>query len=148
VEAHSGACRAAGPGNLLVTAFPGDEVARVIEFIELIFVIWGLFLLPALPVCGAVWMMGRKRVTWNLFDFSLLIVPYAVWLDLLCVNLRQKSMANIGEAFYVGAVVALAPLIRLVLPKKWGERVVAATLLIAACVMAAAIYIAVPCLPE
>ncbi len=118
------------------------------EFLELIFFLWGLFLLPTLPVCGAVWWFGRKRVRWNPFDFLVLVLPYAVWLGLLCTDLRCKSMSNFSEAFYAGLATPLAPIIRLVLPKAWSGKIVAATSLIVACAVAMAIYFSVPCLPE
>jgi hypothetical protein len=123
-------------------------MTQVSEFIGMIFFLWGLFLLPALPVCGAIWLLGRKRVRWNLFDFLVLVLPYAVWLALLCTDLRSKSMSNIGEAFFVGMAVPFAPIIRLLLPKRWNGRVVTASLLILACAVGAVIYFSVPCLPE
>jgi hypothetical protein len=118
------------------------------EFIELIFFLWGLFLLPTLPVCGAIWWFGRKRVQWSPLDFLLLVLPYAVWFVLLGTDICCKSMSNFGEAFYVGVAVAFAPIIRLVLPKRWNGKAVAAALLIAACAVAAGMYFAVPGLPE
>jgi hypothetical protein len=59
-----------------------------------------------------------------------------------------KSMSNVVEILGLGLAVNLAPIIRLVLPKRWNGKAVAATLLIAACAVAAGIYFAVPGLPE
>jgi hypothetical protein len=118
------------------------------EFLEMIFFLWGLFLLPAMPLCGVVWWFGRKRVRWTPFDFLLLVLPYAMWLALLCTDLRPKSMSNFGEAFYVGIAMPFVPVIRLILPQQWNGKMIAATLLILACAAAAGVYFAVPCLPE
>jgi hypothetical protein len=120
----------------------------VAEFVEMIFFLWGLFLLPAVPVCVAIWLLGRNRVHWNRFDFLVLVLPYIAWLALLCTNLCSKSMSNVGEAFYMGMAVPLAPILRLIVGRRWNGRIVAATLLIVACAVGAGIYFTVPCLPE
>ena len=58
-------------------------------------------------------------------------------------------MSNVAvELIYLGLAVNLAPIIRLVLPKKWNGRIIAATLLIVGCTVAAGIYFSVPGLPE
>ncbi len=110
---------------------------------------WILFLIPSLPVCLAVWFLGRKRVQWNKLDFLILLVPYVAYMILaVAVNL-PKSLSNVAiELPHLGLAVNLAPIIRLVLPKKWNGRIVAATLLIVGCAVTAGIYFSVPCLPE
>jgi hypothetical protein len=57
-------------------------------------------------------------------------------------------MVNFCEVFYLGLAVDLAPIIRLVLPKKWNGQIIAAILLIVACAVGAGIYLSVPDLPE
>ncbi len=110
---------------------------------------WILYLIPSLPVGLADWLLGRERVQWNKSDFLVLFVPCVVWMVLSFVGGLSKSLANlIVEPFCLGLAVNLAPIIRLALPKKWNEEVVAATLLILACAAAVGIYFSVPCLPE
>jgi hypothetical protein len=65
------------------------------------------------------------------------------------VGSLPKSLSNAAvEPLYLGLAVALAPIIRFVLPKKWNGKIVAATLLTLGCAVAAVIYFSVPCLPE
>ncbi len=108
----------------------------------------GYFLIPSLPVCLAVWFLARKRVQWNTLDFLILVVPYVLWMILAVVVNLPKSMSNLIELLGLGLAVALAPIIRLIPPKGWDGKLIAAILLIAACAGAAGIYFFVPCLPE
>ena len=110
---------------------------------------WFVYLIPCLPICVAVWVLGRKRAQWTKSDFAILVVPYLAWIALTATGSLPKSLANAAvEIFYLGVGAAVAPIIRIVLPKTWNAKIVAATLLIVACVVAAAIYFSVPCLPE
>ena len=110
---------------------------------------WILFLIPSLPVCLAIWFLGRRRVQWNKLDFLILLVPYLAYMILAIVVNLPKSLSNVGvELPCLGLAVDLAPIIRLVLPKKWNGRIIAAILPIVACTVAVGIYLSVPCLPE
>ena len=56
------------------------------------------------------------------------------------MNLGSKSMSNaVVEPIFLGLAVNLAPIIRLVLPKRWNGRIIAAILLIVACGVGAGI---------
>jgi hypothetical protein len=110
---------------------------------------WIAFLFPSLPVCLAVWFLGRRRVPWNKLDFLILLLPYFAYMALAILVNLPKSLSNVAiELPCLGLAVNLAPIIRLVLPKKWNGRIIATTLLILACAVAAGIYFSVPCLPE
>jgi len=121
--------------------FSWEPVLAVFEF-------WPLFLIPCLPICLLVWFLGRKRVEWNGLDFVILVVPYLTWMLSAAVIDRPKSMSNVVELLCLGLAAALAPIIRLALPKTWNGKAVAAVLLLAACAVALGIYLFVPCLPE
>ena len=115
----------------------------------LILPFWFVHLIPCLPICVAVRVLGRKRVQWTNSDFAILVVPDLAWIALTAIGNLPKSLANAAvELFYLGVGAAVAPIIRFVLPKRWNAKIVAATLLIVACAVAAAIYFTVPCLPE
>jgi hypothetical protein len=122
-------------------------VAAVAAILALPF--WLVFLIPSLPVCLAVWFLGRKRVQWNKLDFLVLLAPYLAWMALGFVPNIPKSLSNAAvELFCLGLAVDLAPVIRLILPKGWNGKIIAATLLTLACAVAVGIYFTVPCLPE
>ncbi len=119
------------------------------EILLLIPCYWVVFLIPSLPVCLAVWFFGRKRVQWSKWDFLILLVPYVVWMVLGFVPNIPKSLSNVAvELFGLGLAVDATPILRFVLPKRWNGQIVAATLLVLACAVAAGIYFSVPCLPE
>jgi len=110
---------------------------------------WIPFLILSLPVCLAVWFLGRRRVQWNKLDFLILLVPYLAYMILAIVVDLPKSLSNVAiELPCLGLAVNFAPIIRFVLPSKWNGRIIAATLLIVACAVAAGVYFSVPCLPE
>jgi drug/metabolite transporter (DMT)-like permease len=45
--------------------------------VELFLVTSLLYLVPVLPVAGAIWFFGRRRVQWNYWDFALALLPLA-----------------------------------------------------------------------
>ncbi len=123
--------------GIIALALAATGVAAILNYADFDAILalpsfWIPFLIPSLPVCLAVWFLGRKRVQWNKLDFLILLVPYLAWMTLEIVADLPKSLANVVELFYVGLAVDLGPIIRLVLPAKWNGRIVAATLLIVA----------------
>ncbi len=60
----------------------------------------------------------------------------------------QKSLANIGEPIYISFAMPMAALIRVGVGKCVPERVSAAVLIAALCLVAAIVFFAVPFKPE
>ena len=40
---------------------------------------WLMYLIPLILVGGPVWFFGRKKVAWNLWDFSVAVIPFWIW---------------------------------------------------------------------
>jgi hypothetical protein len=115
---------------------------------ELILVTYGLYLMPFLPLAGAVWFLGRKRVQWNHWDFALALLPFAVWATLMVVDGCGKSLANVVEAFWLGCATPLAPIIRVTVGRHANQKIIAIGLCVAACLTAIGLWAFVPGLPE
>ena len=59
-----------------------------------------------------------------------------------------KSLANLGEACWLGCVAPLAPIIRVGLGKKANQKLIALGLLVGICLVALGLWAFVPGLPE
>ena len=118
------------------------------ETVEIVLVTWGLYLMPFLPVTGVAWFFGRKRLQWNRWDFALFVLPFAVWAAAMMVDGTGKSLANLGEAFWLGGAAALAPIARVVAGQKVKQNLLAMGLLIGVCLVAIGLWAFVPGLPE
>lgn len=117
------------------------------ETIPTVFVIWGFYLTPFLPIAAAVWFFGRRRVQWNRWDFALVVLPFAVWMALMMVNSSGKSISNLAEAFWLGCAAPLAPIIRVSVGQKTNQKVLAIGMLVVVCLAAVGLWALVPGLP-
>ena len=120
----------------------------VLETIEIVLVAWGLYLLPFLPVAAAIRFFGQKRVQWNRWDFSLIVLPFAVWTVAMMVPVRDKSLSNLVEAFCLGCAAPLSPIVRVVVGQKVNQERLAVGLLVIVCFVAIGLWAFVPWLPE
>lgn len=91
---------------------------------------WIAFLAPCLPACIGFWFLGRTRVRWNSFDFSILVLPYGGW---LVACLTHGPGSGLG-AFMAGVVSPFAPLIRVSIGRFRGERLLSVALTIVLCI--------------
>jgi hypothetical protein len=107
-----------------------------------------LFLVPMTLLCGPMWFFGRKRAHWTWLDFSVAWLPFLIWFGLMWMNWMSKSLANLVEALYIGVLMALCPALRLVGTKWMEERKMAWITAVFGAVIAAAVYLITPCLPE
>ena len=107
-----------------------------------------IFLVPMAVLCGPIWFFGRKRVQWTWLDFSVAWLPLVTWFCLMWMNWMPKSLANLVEAIFLGALTPLCPALRLI-GKKWMEEKKMAWVTVAlGAAFALAVYFITPCLPE
>jgi hypothetical protein len=121
---------------------------QVVEAVGIVLVMWGLYLMPFIPIAGVVWLLGRRRVQWNRWDFSTAVFPPAVWITLIMVNSTGKSMSNLVEVLYLGCAAALAPIIRVAVGGRGDRPLTAWGLVAAVCLAAIGLWVFVPGLPE
>lgn len=113
------------------------------------FAFWLPFLVPAVPVAAICWFFGRRRVTWFKWEYTIIIVPYLIWVLFIMIEDKGKSLSNaVAEPFYLGCGVALACVARVVIGKKWKERTLAVSLFAAICLLGVALWGMTPTLPE
>jgi hypothetical protein len=116
--------------------------------VEFFLAVLPLYLVPLLLLGCPVWYFGRKRVQWNHWDFAVGVLPLVVWTAAMMVNGTGKSLSNLVEIAYLGCAVAIALNVRLLAGSRVNQRLLAAGLLIAVCLMAVALWAFVPALPE
>ena len=107
--------------------------------------IWLFYLVPAGVLSLPLWIGGRRRARWVWWEFSILLLPFLVFisLDLLRVRARMGWSLPYG-ALYLSVVVPAAALIRVIVGQ-WANRVrLASILLTAACVIAIVVYLLLP----
>lgn len=110
---------------------------------------WLPFLLPAAPVAAACWTLGRRRVAWRRWEYTLLVVPFLAWLGAMLADDSGKSLSNaVAEPFWLGCGVAAACVLRVIAGRRLDERVVALSLHAACCALAVGLWALVPTLPE
>jgi hypothetical protein len=103
-------------------------------------VIGGLLVLPFLD----------KRVHLQKTDWSLLFLPWILWIGLMIINGTGKSLSNLIEAVILGCITAAFFAVRAVLEvfyPKFGQRL-SYLALIGSCLSAVALWAFVPGLPE
>jgi drug/metabolite transporter (DMT)-like permease len=107
-----------------------------------------LYLVPLLPVAGAAWFFGRRRVQWNYWDFAIVLLPLVAWIMVTMVN-PAKSLSNLViEVPGLGCVSSLAPLVRVAVGTRVDQRLLALGLLVALCLVAIGLGTYVPFMPE
>jgi hypothetical protein len=121
---------------------------QVVEAVGIVLVTWGLYLLPFLLVAGVVWFFGQKRVKWNRWDFSVIVLPFAVWALAMMIPVRDKSLSNLVEAFWLGCAAPLSPVVRVMVGQKVNQNFLAIGLLVTVCLAAIGLWAFVPGLPE
>ena len=74
--------------------------------------------------------------------------PYWLWAILIFSGIKDKSMANLGEAWILCLLIALAALIRVVIGSKEQQYLYSKLILLLLCVASVAVYLFIPELPE
>jgi hypothetical protein len=109
--------------------------------------LWLWYVLPLLPAVP-IWYVARKRVQWNKWDYSLLVIPYTVWFALLAYDESGKTMSNLIEPTILGAVTILPVAVRAILGRNVHQGALSVLLVAAMSVVAWAIWCFMPTLPE
>ena len=109
-------------------------------------VFWLLHAAIALALSAPILFLGRKRVHWYLWESLAIILPFTVWAILFAspLSVGRKSVANLGEVFFLTIGVAVAALARVAIGSRLSERICASALIALLCVVAAATFFAVP----
>ena len=104
----------------------------------------GLAWLLLLPV---LWI-AKERVRWRRSDLIAFVLPFVVWWALSVSGSRVKSLANLGEAYYISVAIASTGALRAVGAGRLDGRVARVSILVALTAAAMGIYFWTPVLPE
>jgi hypothetical protein len=111
--------------------------------------IWFVHATIAAVLSVPVVFFGRRRVHWQWWELSVLVLPFIVWtLLMFSLSTGRKSLANLGEPFLFSFAVPLAALARVCIGTRFPERRFAVALILALCSVAIAVFFGVPSLPE
>jgi len=106
----------------------------------------GFALVPSLPV---IWL-GRRRVAWRRIELLVFVLPFAIWFGLMLspISLGRKTLANLGEPLFFAITIPIAVLLRVVIGRRFSERVCSRLLITAVCLVAVGVFLFTPALPE
>ena len=111
--------------------------------------VWFLHLIPIGLIGGPCWYLGRNRVQWSLWDYSIIFVPFVVWATLMFMHDPNKTLANLSsEGILIGLVASFAPLLRIIIRDRLNQNGLAIGLLVCLCLFAIGLWAFVPALPE
>lgn len=111
-------------------------------------IIWAVHLIPTALVGVPLWYFARHRVSWDVFDFLIITVPFLLYLAAGLVLPRSKSFGNLVEIFLLACCLPLSPLTRVVVGQRAASTKLSAWLLALLCMLAIALHAFVPALPE
>jgi len=121
-----------------------STLSKLFEGAGLFIVAWLIHLLPFLLIALPVWIFARKRVEWNKWDFSIVIIPFAVWAFLMLAHSNSKGLGNWLEGLLIGCIASLTPIIRVIIKNKINQIRFAQGLMVALCVIAIGCWAFIP----
>ena len=132
----------------LALAFTGLILFCIWDRESKFLVAWILHLVPTALVVTPLWFFNRHRVRWGSLDFQIIILPFLLYLMAALMLPRPKSLGNLVELLVLGCCLPLAPLTRVLAVQITGSKGLAACLLVMLCLLAIALHVFVPFLPE
>jgi len=81
-------------------------------------------------------LIAHKRTAWYWSNYVMPIVPFGIWAFLFNYASSGKSISNFAEGVWLGIVVTLAFIIRVIVGKRGTSRIVSLGLLCFLCVIA------------
>ena len=111
-------------------------------------VVWAFHLVPTALMGVPLWYSNRHRVRWGSLDFLIIILPFLWYLTAGVTLPRPKGLGNLVELLVLGCCLPLAPLTRVLTVEIGGSKGLAACLLVLLCLLAIALHVFVPFLPE
>ena len=109
-----------------------------------------LWVIYALPIIFFLYMLKRSReakIRWNLYDYSLLFVPFLIWISLAVLLENIKSVSNFIELPLIG--MGTGVLLVFSANSSSNKRVkLGIIVLVIACAIAGLVNLFFPALPE
>ena len=119
----------------------------IVAAIVIVIIAWLIYFLAAASLSLPLWFLGRKRAQFRLWELSVLVVPFIIWVACFQLLSSNKSLGNIVEAPILGGATALAVLIRVTIGGKLNRITVATSLIGLVCVVAVLLAAMFPQVP-
>ena len=126
-------------------------IDNILSVLKHFWPIWVIHLFIIGTACSLCWRFGRNRVNWILWDYLTVILPLMIWTTLIIADNSGKSLANLGEGIYLGFIICLSPIMRVIIGKpleRKNEDGLSFGLLVICCFCAYAIWKYMPTLSE
>lgn len=120
------------------------------EMIGGVLLLWLMHAGIAAGLTAPVVYLGRRRANWRSWELLATVLPFCVWLALMFSEFSTgwKTMSNLVEPLYFSLAVPVAAMVRVIVGTRIDERICAAILMVALCLIATAVFFFVPGLPE
>ena len=109
-----------------------------------------LYSCVAVPITIIIIIIGlRNKIKWHILDFIAVYIPFVVWMLLLYIIHRTKSLSNLIELLICGAVGGLILIPKIIFhtdDKKSNKYILIS--IVAAIIIVFVIFFATPILPE
>ena len=81
------------------------------------------------------WVLRRDRIAWGIWDYSLLVFPFIVWIQLLAISSTpiDSDLSLITIVF--GALVPIGPIIRVLRESRQEGQLLAFKILLSYCIV-------------
>ncbi len=107
---------------------PGPAAAIVLA--------WFFYLIPLLIVAAPVWLLGKMRAKWNVWDFAIIALPFCAWCFAATMIQNWSAALFFMTGLGVGCMASLAPIVRVVIAGRVEQKALAYSLLIVVCLLA------------
>ena len=96
-----------------------------------------IYLAPSFITCSLIWFLGRKKVQWFKWEYSILIAPWILYIISLGINYSstQNAVGYFFYPFFFGLATPLGPLIRVLLGQRVNQKTVALVTLSVFCLL-------------
>lgn len=64
------------------------------------------------PVVLPIVWFSRRSIQWHWSELAIFVLPFAAWFALFYAGTMPKTPANLGEAFYLSAIIVVAVALR------------------------------------
>src|SRR5438132_1036154 len=110
--------------------------------------LWLVHVLLTSPVVVPVVWFARHRVRWHWWETAVFVAPFALWLTLVFADWRPKSLANLGECFFISSAIVGAAVLRALLGRVGNNKRVPVAFVVGVTGVAVATYFITPMWPE
>lgn len=101
--------------------------------------------LPAAVLSLPFWIFGRARARWIWWEFSIVILPYLVFVSMAALNVKGGlGWALLWGTFFLSGIAPIGALLRVVVGERVNRTLMASGVVIGSCLFAVLFYLLLP----